>query len=227
MAVFVHLTVLSVRPVDMLTTEGAHSYLVVGGCSMPVSVMVVLEVTVEVTVDVVESLEVGVWSSCGKMSETVTHDDSLVDVVVNGHSVTVIVDRYCQMVESEGFTLTVFVAHDTAVVVVTAWGSISATGAVDARPENQQIKVKNRLKIILSTTDSTVRSTSDCWMKRWGMLHDGSNFFLSSAAESKIEFTRSSKPLNCLSETQLAVPQVNIDTLVVGTSGLLTAQNVA
>jgi hypothetical protein len=147
MAVFVHLTVLSVRPVDMLTTEAIHSYLVVGGCSMSVSVMIVLEVTVEVNVDVVASLEVGVRLSCGKMFDTVTHDDSMVDVVVNGHSV--IVAKYRQMVESEGFTLTVCVAHDIAVVVVTARGSMSVTEAVDARPENQQIKAKKSLKIIV------------------------------------------------------------------------------
>jgi hypothetical protein len=61
-----------------------------------------------------------------------------------------------------------------------------------------------------------------------GMLHDGSNFFLYSAAESKIETTRSSKPTSYLPfKTELAVLQVNIDTLVVGTSGLLAAQNVA
>jgi hypothetical protein len=78
----------------------------------------------------------------------------MVDVVVNGHSV--VVPMIDQMVESEGFTVTVRVVHDTAVVVVTARGSVSATGAANARPESQQIKAKNSLRTILRTTDITV-----------------------------------------------------------------------
>ena len=116
---------------------------------MSVSVTVVLDVTVDVTVEVVESLEVGVGSR-GKIFDTVTQADVMVDVVVNGHSV--VVPMIDQMVESEGFTVTVRVVHDTAVVVVTARGSVSAIGAADARPESQKIKAKNSLRIILRTT---------------------------------------------------------------------------
>lgn len=137
---------ISVKPVDMLTTSTVHSYLVVGASSVPVSVTVDVEVTVEVTVEVAESVEVGVGPRGGNMFVTVTHPDVKVDVVVNGHSVTVA--RIPQMVESEGFTVTVCVAHDTAVVVVTARGSMSAAGAADARPAKQKREAKNGLNII-------------------------------------------------------------------------------
>jgi hypothetical protein len=116
------------------------SYRVVVGTSVRVSVNIAQEVTVLVTVVVVVSLDVDLGTGGGKMYETLTHPDVVVEVVVKGYTASV--PTVCQTVGSEGFTVTVLLTQDvTVAAVVTARRPTSTPGAAfsaaNATPANQ------------------------------------------------------------------------------------------
>jgi hypothetical protein len=106
------------------------------------------EVTVLVTVVVVVSLDVDFGTGGGKMYETLTHPDVVVEVVVKGYTASVA--TVCQTVGSEGFTVTVLLTQDvTVAAVVTARRPTSTPGAAfpaaNATPANQGSNEKNGL----------------------------------------------------------------------------------